>query len=104
MGMGLQVPWPISWFTMMIPLIVIGICLLLAFSKFGNVRLGKKDEKPEFSTFSRLGMLFTAGIGVGLVNFGVAEPLVHVPIEPGRTCCSSMANSGLARVYTDVVA
>lgn len=66
-----------SWFTMMMPLIILGICAYLAFSKFGKIKLGKTNEKPEFSTFSWLGMLFTAGIGVGLVNFGVAEPLVH---------------------------
>ncbi|MCY7484611.1 BCCT family transporter [Paenibacillus alvei] len=91
-----------SWFTMMIPLIIIGICLVLAFSKFGNVKLGKKDEKPEFSTFSWLGMLFTAGIGVGLVNFGVAEPLVHYLQSAGgiRSGADAVAAAENAMKYT----
>ena len=66
-----------NWFTILIPISFFGICMFLAISKFGKIKLGGKDSKPEFSTFSWIAMLFTAGIGVGLVNFGVAEPMVH---------------------------
>lgn len=71
-----------NWFTIVLPLAFLGICFYLAFSKYGNVKLGPKDEKAEFSTFSWIAMLFTAGIGVGLVNFGVAEPMVHYLQSP----------------------
>ena len=71
-----------SWFTVLMPLIILSLCLYLAFSKFGKIKLGGKDEKPEFSTFSWMAVLFTAGIGVGLVNFGVAEPVSHYLNSP----------------------
>ena len=52
-------------------------CLVIAFSKFGKIRLGSDDARPEYSTISWFGMLFGAGMGVGLVFWGVAEPLSH---------------------------
>lgn len=71
-----------NWFTILMPLLILLTCGALAFSKYGKIKLGPKDEKPEFSTFSWMAMLFTAGIGVGLVNFGVAEPLIHDLYSP----------------------
>lgn len=70
------------WFTILMPLIILSVCTVIAFSKYGKIKLGEKDAKPEFSTFSWMAMLFTAGIGVGLVNFGVAEPLSHYLNSP----------------------
>jgi choline-glycine betaine transporter len=64
------------------PLAFLAICLFFAFSRFGSYRFGGKDAKPEFSTFSWMGMLFGAGIGVGLVNFGVGEPMSHFLTSP----------------------
>ena len=46
------------------------------------MKLGKDDEKPEFSDASYFTMLFAAGVGVGLFYFGVAEPILHY--EPGK--------------------
>lgn len=57
-------------------------CLYLALSKYGNIKLGKEDEKPEFSFFSWLSMLFAAGFGAGIVFWGVAEPLTHFANPP----------------------
>ncbi|GAA3602895.1 glycine betaine transporter OpuD [Secundilactobacillus similis DSM 23365 = JCM 2765] len=71
-----------SWFTMPMPIILLFICLYLAFGKFGHVKLGRPEDKPELSTFAWIGTLFTAGIGIGIVNFGVAEPLVHYLQSP----------------------
>ncbi|MEO1625971.1 MAG: BCCT family transporter, partial [Bacteroidota bacterium] len=52
-------------------------------SKFGRTRLGGPEAKPDFSTFSWVAMLFSAGMGIGLVYFSVAEPMYHFsnPIE-----------------------
>ena len=50
---------------------------LLAVSPWGKIRLGRDDEKPEHSTVSWFAMLFGAGMGIGLVFWGVAEPLSH---------------------------
>ncbi len=54
------------------------------FSKYKNIRLGGDDSRPEFSNASWFAMLFSAGMGIGLVFFGIAEPLSHY-INKGMT-------------------
>lgn len=54
----------------------------LAFSRFGSIRLGPDDEPPEFSFGSWLAMIFSGGMGVGLVFWGVAEPMIHFSSPP----------------------
>ncbi len=54
----------------------------LACSKYGNIKLGEPDEKPEHSTLSWFAMLFCAGTGIGLVFWSIAEPLTHYTIPP----------------------
>lgn len=54
----------------------------LALSKFGNIRLGPDDEPPEFPFGSWLAMIFSGGMGVGLVFWGVAEPMMHFNQPP----------------------
>ncbi|MGB3684070.1 MAG: BCCT family transporter [Rubrobacteraceae bacterium] len=54
----------------------------LSFTRYGNVRLGPDDSRPEFSTLSWFAMLFTAGMGIGLVYFGVAEPVATFTSPP----------------------
>lgn len=56
--------------------------IALYFSKYGKMKLGKPDEKPEFNDATYFTMLFAAGIGIGLFYFGVAEPVWHY--EPGH--------------------
>src|SRR5690625_1474871 len=51
--------------------------IILAISPLGKIRRGKQNDEPEFSRFSWIGMLFAAGIGVGFVFWGVAEPVLH---------------------------
>ncbi len=60
------------------------VLLWLAFSKYGKIRLGLDDEKPEFSTMSWAAMLFAAGIGIGIIFFGAYEPLsFYLAPRPG---------------------
>jgi glycine betaine transporter len=54
----------------------------LAFSHFGSIRLGPEGEPPEFSFSSWLAMIFSGGMGVGLVFWGVAEPILHLTSPP----------------------
>src|ERR687897_269670 len=54
----------------------------LAFSRYGKIRLGGPDERPEFSTVSWVAMMFSAGMGIGLMFFGVAEPITHMGAPP----------------------
>ncbi|MPQ44851.1 BCCT family transporter [Clostridium tarantellae] len=75
-----------SWVYYLLMLIFLFVCIWAALSKFKNVKLGDDDSKPEFSNISWFSMLFSAGIGIGLVFWGVAEPLSHynepLNIEP----------------------
>ncbi|GKW49585.1 BCCT family transporter [Halomonas sp. NCCP-2165] len=57
---------------------LIAVCFGLMLSPFGKVRLGDDDSRPEFSTFAWIAMLFSAGIGIGILFFGVAEPLFYL--------------------------
>lgn len=66
-----------GWFYMITMTSFVFFCAILAFSRFGSMRLGKDDDRPEYSRFSWFAMLFSAGMGVGLVFWGVAEPLNH---------------------------
>lgn len=52
------------------------------FGKYAHVRLGRDDEKPEYSTFSWIAMLFSCGVGIGYLFWGVAEPLYHYMQTP----------------------
>lgn len=56
--------------------------LWLMFSRYGNIRLGKDDEKPAYGYFTWFAMLFSAGMGIGLLFYGVAEPLSHFGNPP----------------------
>ena len=52
--------------------------LFLLVSPYGGIKLGKDDDEPEFSTFTWFAMLFSAGMGIGLMFFSVAEPMWHM--------------------------
>lgn len=56
--------------------------LILAFGRMGDIKLGRPEDKPEYSFISWMGMLFGAGIGVGLLYFGVNEPMTHFLNSP----------------------
>lgn len=56
--------------------------LYLAFSRFGNIRLGRDDDRPEFRTVCWIAMMFSVGMGIGLMFFGVAEPIYHFATPP----------------------
>jgi choline/carnitine/betaine transport len=57
----------------------------LALSRFGNIPLGRDDEEPEFKTVSWVAMMFSAGMGIGLMFYGVSEPLTHFVTPPPGT-------------------
>jgi len=59
--------------------------LWLAFSRYGRIPLGQDDEKPEFRTISWVAMMFSAGMGIGLMFYGVNEPLTHFVKPPPGT-------------------
>ncbi len=66
-----------AWVYLVFMLVFVIFCVWLAFSRFGSIRLGPDDSKPEHSALSWFAMLFCAGMGVGLVFWGISEPLSH---------------------------
>ncbi|MBQ3267937.1 MAG: BCCT family transporter [Atopobiaceae bacterium] len=66
-----------GWLYLLAMLSFVIFCVILAFSKFGDIRLGPDDSRPEYSTVTWFAMLFACGMGVGLVFWGIAEPLSH---------------------------
>jgi glycine betaine transporter len=84
--------------------VVLGLVLFaafVAFSRYGNLKLGGEDEEPEFSAGSWFAMLFAAGMGIGLVFWGVAEPISHyVTAPPGiRSGTPEAANAAMRYVF-----
>ncbi|MCR8676238.1 BCCT family transporter [Micrococcus sp. HG099] len=62
--------------------------LYIGFSRFGRIRLGRDDERPEFSRFAWVSMMFGAGIGVGIFFYGPSEPLAHYLSPPPHTAAA----------------
>ena len=72
----------LGWMYMLITAFFLAFAIYLAFSRYGKIRLGRPDERPEFGRFAWFAMLFQAGMGIGLVFWGVAEPLSHYAEPP----------------------
>ena len=66
-----------SWFYILVGSLFLFFLIFVSLSSFGNIKLGTNEEEPEFHFMSWMAMLFAAGMGVGLMFFGVAEPLSH---------------------------
>ena len=66
-----------SWFYVLAFSVFLVFLVILSVSNLGNIKLGNDEEEPDFGFLSWLAMLFAAGMGVGLMFFGVAEPLTH---------------------------
>jgi choline/glycine/proline betaine transport protein len=61
----------------------IGFSLWLMMGRYGGIRLGGDQQRPEFSRLTWFSMLFSAGMGIGLVFYGVGEPMMHFSSPPG---------------------
>lgn len=72
----------LGWALIILVNVLLVLVLFLAIGPFGDVRLGQMDENPEYSLFSWTSMLFSAGIGIGLIYWGVAEPVYHFFAPP----------------------
>lgn len=71
-----------GWYYLLIVSVMVLFCLFFLISPMGQIRLGKDNDKPEFSFGTWIAMLFSAGMGIGLVFWGAAEPLSHFAIDP----------------------
>lgn len=75
----------LDWFFISAGNIFVLLCLFLIVSPMGKVRLGGTEAKPDFSYLGWFSMLFAAGMGIGLMFFGVSEPLSHFASSMGGT-------------------
>ncbi|WP_018216575.1 BCCT family transporter [Salinispora vitiensis] len=85
-GSGLS--WVITtfgWLFVVAANVFLVLTFVLAFSRFGTIRLGAETERPEFTTLAWVAMMFSAGMGIGLVFFAVAEPIQHYASPPPAT-------------------
>jgi len=74
-----------DWFFLLAANIFVLFCLYLMLSPLGKIRLGGKDAKPDYSYTAWFAMLFAAGMGIGLMFFGVSEPMSHFGSSMGGT-------------------
>jgi len=74
-----------GWAFVLVASAFVVFALWLAFSRYGKIPLGADDEAPEFRTVSWIAMMFSAGMGIGLMFYGVAEPLAHFTSPPPGT-------------------
>ena len=88
----------LGWAFVLFGTVFVFFVLVIAFSNFGTIRLGKSDEQPEFRTSSWIAMMFAAGMGIGLMFYGASEPLAmyrdgvpgHQPHEVGTALAQTM--------------
>lgn len=71
-----------SWYYVLTVAIILLFSVYLGLSKLGNIKLGPDHSRPDYSNFSWFAMLFSAGMGIGLMFFGVAEPVMHFLSPP----------------------
>ncbi|MCE4965717.1 choline transporter [Staphylococcus chromogenes] len=72
----------LGWYYLILTTVIVFFCVFLIFSPIGKLKLGRPNDKPEFNTVSWFAMLFSAGMGIGLVFYGAAEPLAHFASPP----------------------
>jgi choline/glycine/proline betaine transport protein len=66
-----------SWFYVLSVAIILLLAIYILFSRYGDIKLGPDHSSPDYSNLSWFAMLFSAGMGIGLMFFGVAEPVLH---------------------------
>ena len=78
----------VSWLYILAVAVILLMVALLAISRYGNIKLGPDHSEPDYSNLTWFSMLFSAGMGIGLMFFGVAEPVMHFlspPVGEGGT-------------------
>ncbi|WP_295463358.1 choline BCCT transporter BetT [uncultured Pseudomonas sp.] len=78
----------LSWFYILAVAIILGTVVFLGISRYGDIKLGPDHSEPDYANTTWFAMLFSAGMGIGLMFFGVAEPVMHFlnpPYADGQT-------------------
>ena len=92
-----------GWFYLLVVNVFIVVLLFFAFSKYGNIKIGGVEAEKEFNDFSWMAMLFSAGMGIGLMFFSVSEPLYYFQTPPAffgaEAGTGSAAAAGIAQTF-----
>ena len=90
-----------NWYYVLITAFFVVFCVWMGFSRYGDIKLGQDEDTPEFSLGSWFSLLFAAGMGIGLVFYGVSEPLSHLAQpKPGTTGTQTeLAQAGMAQTF-----
>jgi choline/glycine/proline betaine transport protein len=89
-----------SWFYVLVIALIAVMVLVLSVSRYGDIKLGPDHAEPDYGFLSWFSMLFAAGVGVGLLFYGVAEPVLHFlspPVDEGGT--EAAAAGGIQLTY-----
>ncbi|MEA1959935.1 MAG: BCCT family transporter [Bacillota bacterium] len=71
-----------GWFYLLSTIVFVVFIIYVGFGRYGKIKLGEDEDEPEYGFFTWLAMLFSAGMGIGLVFWGVAEPMYHFLTPP----------------------
>jgi choline/glycine/proline betaine transport protein len=92
-----------GWFYLLVVNVFIVVLLFFAFSKYGKIKIGGVEAEKEFNDFSWMAMLFSAGMGIGLMFFSVSEPLYYFQTPPAffgaEAGTGSAAAAGMAQTF-----
>lgn len=86
-----------GWYYLIVATIFLIVCIYLFITPMGRIKLGNQDDKPDFTRSSWIAMLFSAGMGIGLVFYGSAEPISHYAIS------SPTGETGTANAIKDAL-
>ncbi|MDR6714872.1 choline/glycine/proline betaine transport protein [Pseudomonas hunanensis] len=88
----------VSWFYILAVAIILGTVVFLGISRYGDIKLGPDHSTPDYSSTTWFAMLFSAGMGIGLMFFGVAEPVMHFLKPPVGDAGTVMAAGEAMRI------
>ncbi len=89
----------LGWFMILTIALLVLFCIYLALGKTGSIKLGPDDSEPDFSYPTWFAMLFSAGMGIGLVFWGVAEPIMHFAEGPQLASTEGTAREAMMLTY-----
>nr|WSX49017.1 BCCT family transporter [Streptomyces sp. NBC_00974] len=89
-----------AWLFVIAADVFLVMCVVLAISRFGRIRLGRDDSEPEFTNLAWIAMMFSAGMGIGLMFYGVGEPLTHY-LKPPPSSGAAPGTGDAARASLD---
>lgn len=91
----------LGWYYVAIMMFTFAVCFAIMFGRAGSIRLGKDDDRPEFSNFAWFSMLFGCGTGAGMLFFSMAEPMIHFasPWSGGNPFLSNEVKDAVAAFF-----